>query len=121
MGVPEQLLHPSRKPSQRGAIRAYSYTAYTIRAMLCDISMNCTEITATPAVVMHLCEPSKRSKVKANLGEPNTFWILKICKTHPPCEKVIFAFERRYITCAVRKLMLDMLVSGSFWNIHVGH
>ena len=38
---------------------------------------------------------------------------------HPPLEKVIFAFERGYITSEVRNSMLDILVPGSFRNI--GH
>ena len=32
----------------------------------------------------------------------------------PPYEKVIFAFERNYITSAMRKTMLEMPVTGSF-------
>ena len=55
----------------------------------------------------------------ASLGEivqeRNPFWR----SVAPPCEKVIFAFERSYITSAMRKLMLDVPVPGSFWNI--GH
>ena len=43
--------------------------------------------------------------------EPNTFFEDLL---HPTCEKVIFAFERSYITSAVRKSILDVPVPGSF-------
>ena len=36
-----------------------------------------------------------------------------------PCEKVIFAFERSYITSTIRKSMLNVPVPGIFLNI--GH
>ena len=42
--------------------------------------------------------------------KPNTF--LKICCTL--CEKIIFAFERSYITFAMTKSMLDVPIPGSF-------
>ena len=42
--------------------------------------------------------------------EPNTF----LRSVAPPCEKVIFAFERNYITSAMRKSMSDVPAPGSF-------
>ena len=45
-------------------------------------------------------------KVPALFWELNTFlWISVV----PPCEKVIFAFERSYITYAMRKSMLNVV------------
>ena len=34
-----------------------------------------------------------------------------------PCDKVIFVFDKNYITSAIRKFMLDMPSPGSFQNI----
>ena len=33
------------------------------------------------------------------------------------CEKVIFVSDENFITCAIRKFMLDMPSSGNFQNI----
>ena len=65
--------------------------------------------------------PLPKGETKANwcgvlVQEPITFFGRSVA---PPCENVIFAFERSYITSATRKSMLDVPVPGSFWNI--GH
>ena len=43
--------------------------------------------------------------------EPNTFFEDLVAHS---CEKVIFAFERSYITSVMRKSMLDVPIPGSF-------
>ena len=47
--------------------------------------------------------------------EPNIF----LRSVEPLYEKIICAFEGSYITFAMRKSMLDLLIRSSFWNI--GH
>ena len=52
----------------------------------------------------------KNQKVSSVVLEPNTLFEDLL----HPCEKVIFAFERSYITSAMRKSMLDVPMPGSF-------
>ena len=51
-------------------------------------------------------------EVNENFSSGAKYFFFKICCTL--CEKVIFAFERSYTTCAMRKSMLNVPVPGSF-------
>ena len=64
-------------------------------------------------IAVNWATPSRTSIGSKLVWEPNTcFWR----SVAPFCEKIIFAFERRYITYVVRKSMLDMPVLGGLWN-----
>ena len=45
------------------------------------------------------------------------YFFIDLRSVAPPCEKVIFAFERSGITSVVRKSMLDMLAFAKLVNI----